>query len=292
MSGFLAFFGVFAVLLGACSGPEGSKVQSSKKALQPGLEHIPQILVVGEKSFEETFRFLDPVKVSQAVGGRVEYVETDNKDISQMEGVIREFNARPFDIWVVYSPSFMKLFFDLKLPKHSSRKTILLWPDDLKFDGSKWSEVEVVQLGFKDAESFSKELRAQSWGAGIRVYKGPLNPTMSSQTEIHGQLQNSSTDFFPGDEPRAQNADVVLGVDWGGWLRHEIADFAKHKAQTGLRAARLYQKKIDFSSGYLKAIAAPVSDLERTELKSKIDSFLTNWSLKKFGVNQPEALKK
>ncbi len=264
------------LLFAACVGPSPNSGNPTQKTPQPGADHLPQILVWHEEGFwsgqknSVAFKTPNPLGWGQSVASRIEQVEI--KEGMDLEALLRQYNARSFDFWLVYSKTLLNKWSQLELPVPVGRRVLAFdFDKNSKRPEIKGVQVEVVYLKTEDVDQFLAFNKQQSLVEASKVYLGPLESKLRVQSDIHGNQEQVSDSLFPVSQQFTQAFELAVGVDWSGWLRMNVLAKNAWSGESG---------RIAFNTGFLRIEMSPRLKEDTSEKAKKISNGLASFSLR------------
>ncbi len=231
----LTFSFLLSFVLSGCTQRPSSQVTKSRLP-PPGFERLPQILILGRPENMNHGWKPDVVKqvlklpsrewLESTTGFRIEGLDEDPKNWSKETAIekLRTWNARPFDLWIVFDRELMStMLFDIDLPLQTGRRIL--------FSKTHFQDVppnvKLVNLdqalknkNAKKIETFEFDLRSLS-----EVFGGLLENQNISEISPPG-LRLKLDELYLGPLGFSENISpskrVHLGISWSSWLEKVV----------------------------------------------------------------------
>jgi hypothetical protein len=286
-------FLIFLFICGCTQSGSEKKELNKQKIPVPGFDHIPQIFVLKEENFfgektaenkKRAFDFPETETIAQNLGGRVEIKVLKTTD--QVLPVLKEANARFFDMWLIFSPRAAEEFQKAQLPVQDRRVIFSFkWGEGEETRSKSDRYFKEMIFDVKELDRFVDYLGKGSGTGSFRekIYWGSLESREKTQNEIHGTSavlasndlnESLNQNMFPVNDPAAQGFFVAVGLDWTGWIRNRLNPpkiiALRHEGFLG---------GVGFKSGFLRAEISPSLFSKDKKLASQLLQALQAWAM-------------
>ncbi len=251
---------------------------TSNQAPIPGLDHIPQIVLVldANTSIEDQWGLPAVDELRNSLSARVEVIQLKTPEQAKEDLLL--WSSRAVDMMILGRGLPQKTWTKIQTPQQKQRLTVALNPPPAIHD-PRWISLQVDLVKAASLIDQFCQLRLSSHGCDI-VGKVSLNDfpksaqsklskriRLDSQLKIHlGANINNAT------SENLSPAALSISVQWTELLRHCLLEFLAGR----LASQNTYD--IDFKSGFLQTTIGPRISSVASD-KKMADSFLTQFKL-------------